>query len=145
VAELEAARLVNAQGKCIQPSHPLIAEVAQRDWAPATLSQLERPYRLGLGEMQLDLTHLKVPPGRHDLVARVGVGQLKVTVPYGLNVIATGDVGIGEVHLLEHFRSNGGKLSIRDPQAEFSSDQPQLVLRLHTDVGQVEVVRAPAA
>ncbi len=36
VSELEAARLVKAQGRSIEPSHRLIAEVAQRDWAPAT-------------------------------------------------------------------------------------------------------------
>jgi hypothetical protein len=36
IAELEAARLVTTQGRCIQPFHRLIAEVAQRDWAPAT-------------------------------------------------------------------------------------------------------------
>jgi hypothetical protein len=123
---------------------PLRGGMGQRQFAPLTLSQLQRPYRLGMGEMQLDLTHLKVPPGRHDLVANVGVGQLKVMVPYGLNVIATGDVGVGEVHLLDHFRSNGGTLSIRDPQGDFSSDQPQLVLRLHAGVGQVEVDRAAA-
>jgi hypothetical protein len=36
VAELEAARLVTVHGRCIQPSHRLIAAVAQHDWAPAT-------------------------------------------------------------------------------------------------------------
>jgi DNA-binding SARP family transcriptional activator len=36
ISELEAARLVSVQRGRIRPSHPLIAEVAQRDWAPAT-------------------------------------------------------------------------------------------------------------
>jgi DNA-binding SARP family transcriptional activator len=36
VGELEAARLVTIQGRCIQPFHQLIAEVAQQDWTPAT-------------------------------------------------------------------------------------------------------------
>jgi phage shock protein PspC (stress-responsive transcriptional regulator) len=121
---------------------PFERGIGQRNWAPTTLSQLERPYRLGIGEMDLDLTRLRVPPGRHTVAANVGIGRLKVMVPEGLAVEAKGDVGVGGVQILDRSRSNGSSLTVHDPEG-VSSDVPQLVLHLHTDLGQVEVDRVP--
>ena len=125
---------------------PLRGGIGQRQFAPTTLSELDRPYRLGLGDMELDLTRLKVPADgrRHAVVASLGIGQLKVTVPQGISVTATADTGVGEVQLFDHNASNGRKVIVTDPEGEPSTGTPQLVLRLHADVGQVEVDRAPA-
>ncbi|HZQ85257.1 MAG TPA: PspC domain-containing protein [Acidimicrobiales bacterium] len=122
---------------------PLRGGIGQRDWNPATLSQVERPYRLGIGEGDLDLTHLTNLHGKHVIAARIGLGQLKVIVPRDANVIAKGDVGVGQVRLFDQSRDNGNHLTVLDPPAA-NSDQPTLELHLHVDVGQVEVLRAAA-
>lgn len=122
---------------------PLRGGIGQRQWAPTTLSQVERPYRLGLGEGDLDLTHLTSLHGKQVIAARVGVGQLKVIVPRDVNVIAKGETNLGGVRIFGQARNNGDHLTVIDPPTK-NSDAPTLELHLHVDVGQVEVDRAAA-
>src|SRR5690349_23480096 len=42
---------------------------------------LQHHYRLGIGNLRIDLESLQLPPGETDVDARVGVGNVRVIVP----------------------------------------------------------------
>jgi phage shock protein PspC (stress-responsive transcriptional regulator) len=74
----------------------LVGGLGERDWAPTTVAQAERDYRLGVGEGRLDLTGL--PPGSTVAVdARVGIGHLQIDVPTDARVHIKAHVDAGEM------------------------------------------------
>ena len=76
------------------------AGVGERTWAPTTVAEAERPFRLGVGDAELDLTRL--PAGSTvDVDVRVGVGELRVIVPEDARVVVDGSVGAGTMQLLD--------------------------------------------
>src|SRR5204863_7916588 len=61
---------------------PVRGGVGDRTWRPATVSDLHDPYRLGVGQSELDLTQLDLATaGRTRVEIRQGVGHLLVIVP----------------------------------------------------------------
>jgi phage shock protein PspC (stress-responsive transcriptional regulator) len=77
-----------------------------RDEHPATLAELHHSYRLGAGELVVDLRDLKLPPGDHPLKVRIGAGHVLVLVPDDVCVASSATVGMGGVDVLD--RSGGG-------------------------------------
>jgi phage shock protein PspC (stress-responsive transcriptional regulator) len=72
----------------------------QRLRHPLTVGAVH-PYRLGAGELTVDLTDLQLTEGKTVVVdARVGLGQLTVLVPDNVQVRAKTHVGIGQVDVL---------------------------------------------
>jgi phage shock protein PspC (stress-responsive transcriptional regulator) len=110
--------------------------VGDREYRPSSVSDLRASYRLGAGELHLDLRDVRLEPGQTaDVTARVGVGDLQVTVPRGVCVQATGHVGVGYAELLG--RVNDGV----DVDAERGgpAGAGQAVLRLHLKGGAAAV------
>ncbi len=64
----------------IFPVH-LSRGVGERTYVPATLGDLHQSYRLGVGNLKLDLTNVRLPVGETRVTARVDVGDLEVVVP----------------------------------------------------------------
>lgn len=72
--------------------------VGERAWSPTTVAELHTPYRLGAGEITLDLTGLDLSAaGRERVVVRQGVGQLLIVVPSEVVVLVDADVRAGEI------------------------------------------------
>jgi hypothetical protein len=114
--------------------------VGQRDFAPASLADLEPEYRLAMGELTLDLRGLNLPAlSTTTVVASVGMGQLVVRVPDDTRVQVHATAGAGQVVLFGR-ESNGldaelsSGTSIRGPPGP-----PWLVLELSVGLGQVDV------
>ena len=83
--------------------------VGERTWVPTTIAAAERPFRLGIGDAELDLTRL--PAGSTvEVVARVGVGELRVIVPTDARVVVDGEVGAGTLTLLDEETLDGTDL-----------------------------------
>lgn len=83
--------------------------VGERTWVPTTVAEAERPFRLGVGDAELDLTRL--PAGSTvDVDVRVGVGELRVIVPEDARVVVDGSVGAGTMQLLDGPSSDGTDL-----------------------------------
>jgi phage shock protein PspC (stress-responsive transcriptional regulator) len=69
---------------------------------PATLADMQHGYRLGAGELIVDLRDLKLPSGDHPLNVRIGVGHALVLVPKDVCVASSATVGIGGVAVFDH-------------------------------------------
>jgi phage shock protein PspC (stress-responsive transcriptional regulator) len=74
--------------------------IGDRVERPVSLSELEREYRLGFGQLELDLRGLELPRGETRVEASVGFGELHVTVPSDVAVAVTADARWGEVDVL---------------------------------------------
>ncbi|MEA2123801.1 MAG: hypothetical protein QOI80_583, partial [Solirubrobacteraceae bacterium] len=116
--------------------------VGDRNYRPASVSDLRPMYRLGVGELNLDLRDVTFERSQQiDLAVRVGVGDLEVTVPDGVCVQTTAHAGVGELDLLG--RSSDGIDVDDDRGGAAAPGQPVLRLHLHGGVAAVRVDRTP--
>jgi phage shock protein PspC (stress-responsive transcriptional regulator) len=67
---------------------------------PATVRELDSPYELGIGSLELDLSRLEIPVGETEVDARVDVGDLLVTVPADVALQVDAHVKAGSVRVL---------------------------------------------
>jgi phage shock protein PspC (stress-responsive transcriptional regulator) len=114
--------------------------VGERSYAPVTTAALDDPYRLGIGELDVDLSRLRLEPGTTQVTASVGIGHLLVTVPPNATVVVDSHVDWGDSEVLGT-EENGHDI---DHMVERSAGAgaPVLELDVAVGVGQVEVVRA---
>ena len=75
---------------------PLRGPVGHRTVHPASILQLHDTYRQAVGDLELDLQDVQLPPGRTQVNASVGVGHLTVRVPQGVRVEVSSHVTGGE-------------------------------------------------
>ena len=83
--------------------------IGERVERPVSVSELEREYRLGFGQLELDLRGLELPRGETRVEASVGLGELDITVPSDVAVAVTVEARWGEVDVLG--RETGGRHS----------------------------------
>ncbi len=122
---------------------PIGGGVGERDEAPITEAELRAGFRLGIGQLTVDLTELpasEVPPrGAIRVRARVGIGQLVVIVPEGLAVRVEARAGVGNVRA---FDVEGSGFDVERSVGPGPNATPALELVLSVGIGQVEVRRA---
>ncbi len=112
--------------------------IGDRQYAPRQVADIESPYRLGIGQLNLDLSNVTGARGIVYVKAEVGVGELIVTLPYGAAYQVKGSAGVGEVQLLDREPRDGV-----NPEDEAS--QPQAfgaatyVIDAHSGIGHVVV------
>jgi phage shock protein PspC (stress-responsive transcriptional regulator) len=110
--------------------------VGDRAYAPSSVGSLRDEYRLGVGELELDLSNLSLPPGTTTIEAGVGIGRLHVIVPQGVTVRTMAHVSWGEARVLGHEEDG------HNVRTDVGSDSAQLVLDTDVGIGQIEVERA---
>jgi phage shock protein PspC (stress-responsive transcriptional regulator) len=111
--------------------------VGDRSYVVAGTQDLRSSYKLGVGEMVLDLSDVRFTSADTHVKARVDIGSLRVIVPQNVALQVSGDAQLGEVHVLD--KSDDGR------HAETSLVQTGkhvLVLDTHVGIGQVRVTRA---
>jgi Cell wall-active antibiotics response 4TMS YvqF len=112
--------------------------VGNRTYAPAAAP---RPnYRLGIGDLHLDLSNASLTAPQTEVNARVGIGNLEVIVPQGVSVRIVGHAGVGDVKLLGH-DANGHRVD-ETVSAPGGVVTPKLVIDARTDIGRVLVTRS---
>jgi phage shock protein PspC (stress-responsive transcriptional regulator) len=111
--------------------------VGDRSYLVAGTQDLRNSYKLGMGEMTLDLRHVRFTRPETHVKARVDIGSLHVIVPQNVALQVRGDAQLGDVQILG--RSDGGH-NARTSVAQ--TGKHVLVLDTHVGVGQVRVVRA---
>ena len=111
--------------------------VGDRSEQPTSPAQL-REYQLGVGNFELDLRQLQLPPGTTTVKARVGIGELAVEVPQGVSVQVVASSGLGQVQVFGD--EEGGIASRIDADSEQGGDR-RLALDARVGLGEVRVER----
>jgi phage shock protein PspC (stress-responsive transcriptional regulator) len=78
----------------------------QRTERPATLAEVHDSYRIGAGEIVVDLRDVKLPAGDHRMNIGVGTGHALVLVPDDVCVATKASIGMGAVQVFD--RDGGG-------------------------------------
>lgn len=120
---------------------PVIEDgVGDREHAVTDVVNLEPAYRLGIGQLDVDLSELDIPPGETATVeVELGIGEATVLIPPGVDLRLEGDVGIGELVILGD-EENGirNELSI-DTEADDTTST--LVVDLSVGIGSGRIER----
>jgi phage shock protein PspC (stress-responsive transcriptional regulator) len=111
--------------------------IGDRAYDVRTLGELRPDYKLGIGDLRVDLRDVQLPPGETHLDARVDIGRLVLVVPHDAALRVSTDADFGAVDLLGS-DSNGRKVD----KGLDETGKRVLVLDAHVGVGSVHVVRA---
>ena len=87
--------------------------VGEREYSPSSASDLRDRYKLGMGQLVVDLRETSLPAGDTPVKVKVGMGQALVIVPRDVCVAATADVGAGHVDVLGR-ESDGVNVDFED-------------------------------
>lgn len=113
--------------------------VGDRTESPTSVDELDDPYELGIGRLELDLTELDLDEDT-TVRAQIGIGQLVVTVPAARPVSVDAEIGAGDVDVLGE-QDDGWNA---DVQTEADRGVgPELRLELEGGMGGIRVVGEP--
>ena len=101
---------------------------------PSTAAAIAPSYRLGVGNLRVDLSAIR--PGAKELYvkAKVGVGELRVVVPRGVGVQVDARAKLGDVYVLS--REDSGRNAVVKTGARSG-----YVINATVGLGKVSVVR----
>src|SRR4051812_17288646 len=105
--------------------------VGHRTYSVASVSDLRPEYRLGLGEVTLDLRDMTLPPGRTNVKLKVGAGSARVRIPEGMCVTTDASIGAGATDLPDR-ATHGFDLAVAEAAAP---REGRPVLHVQADVG----------
>jgi phage shock protein C len=109
--------------------------VGTRAYQPAAVSELHSSYKLGVGNLVLDLSHLGPITERTTVHTDLGVGQIKVIVPPTMRVAIDAHAKVGQLDVLQvHDDGRNAALS--------TGSGALLVIDAHVGAGEVRVERA---
>ncbi|HYN51035.1 MAG TPA: PspC domain-containing protein [Thermoleophilaceae bacterium] len=111
--------------------------VGERSHVVGSVEELRSDYRLGIGDLRLDLRSLALPVGETHVDVEVDVGELRVLVPDDVALRVRAEAQLGEIDLLGE--------TVDGHQAEAQLDETGarvLVLDAHVGLGVVQITRA---
>jgi phage shock protein PspC (stress-responsive transcriptional regulator)/predicted membrane protein len=114
--------------------------VGERHYRPATMADVRSGYRLGMGELEVDLRDVQLPPGRTTLKLDLGVGGALVRVPENACVSSNVKIGAGAVSVLNHRASDGVDVAYASDSSP-SEGTPQVYVDADIGVGGLDVRR----
>lgn len=113
--------------------------VGDLDIAPRSVRSIGAGYRVGVGDLRLDLTHLEIPAGTTEVLVMVGVGDIRVLVPRGSDVSVSASAAVGEVSIFGYKQSLG---RTEKETAGFARAPKRLKLEIGVMLGDVRVQHA---
>jgi phage shock protein PspC (stress-responsive transcriptional regulator)/predicted membrane protein len=109
--------------------------VGNQSYAPTRVAALTDGYHVGIGKVSLDLT--KLPDGQPASVdAKVGIGELRITVPQDAAVTVNAHVNAGSIDAFGHHHAGTNVKYV-------AGNGKTLAVDAHVGAGQIVVVRAP--
>jgi phage shock protein PspC (stress-responsive transcriptional regulator) len=114
--------------------------VGHRDYRPAGVADLRPEYRIGAGDLELDLRGMDLPPGRTNVKLVVGVGAAKVRLPNGVCVSTDAQIGAGDADLPDR-NHHGFDVSVADSGTP-REGEPLLHVQADVGLGYLQVDRA---
>ena len=119
---------------------PIRGGAGELSYRPATLAEVQSPYRLAAGELVVDLRDLDLRGETLTIVASVAAGSLQIVVPADAAVNVDAHVGAGDLELFgRHSEGLDIDRRIDDHGREGAG---ALVIRARVGIGEVEVRRA---
>ena len=114
--------------------------IGERHEQPVSVSELKDEYKIGLGQLELDLSDTVLPRGETRVVARVGFGELDIVLPPDVPVSVTGKVHWGEADELGN-RQDGRDTDVRFVTTGFEDAPKRLVIDASVRGGELDVRR----
>jgi phage shock protein PspC (stress-responsive transcriptional regulator) len=125
---------------------PIEGGLGQRRYEPRSLAEVGQSYRLGAGELTVDLSAVRFEPTPRRVAVSLGIGDLTVILPPDVTAQVDGTIRAGEVELFGRQLDDDGPGNDASPVYQTLSpgtDQGGRVeLDLDTGIGQVTVRRA---
>lgn len=129
-------------GLAVATDVPWRGGIGDREYRPATTEDLRDTYRLAIGDLELDLRDLDLPPGGNaEIDVSVAIGQLTVLLPPGVVAEVEGRASIGEVDLWGETADGVGA----DLTRRTGDGDPELTIKARVGIGNLEVERSRAA
>ena len=113
--------------------------VGERDYRPASVAALRPEYRVGAGQLKLDLRSLDLPAVRTDVKLVVGVGEAVVRLPEGACVSTDAQIGVGQADLPGGDGHGGLDVSVAD--AAPRAGRPVVHVNADIGVGHLQIER----
>jgi phage shock protein PspC (stress-responsive transcriptional regulator) len=108
--------------------------IGNRNYQPVSAAA-RTDYRVGVGNLQLDLSRAALPATQTRIHAHIGIGHLVLLVPQGMAVRINGHVAWGRADVLGY--EEGG----HDVTDNVGSNAAQLVVDADVGIGQIDVSR----
>jgi phage shock protein PspC (stress-responsive transcriptional regulator) len=109
----------------------------ERHVRPGTLAEVKDSYRLGAGELVVDLRDVDLPAGDRRLKIGIGTGHALVLVADDVCVATEASVGMGDISVFER---NGGGIDVDWSDARRApAGTPRLVVEGDVGLGLLEV------
>ena len=118
---------------------PFSNDFGEKIFRPTSAAVIQDEYRLGAGDLRLDLRRINVENGGLDLEASVGAGRLVLIVPRDVAVAIDSRVGFGELEVFGLVRNGIGR-EIHSPAPVGAIDV--ISIDLEVGFGQLQVIRA---
>ena len=109
--------------------------VGDRTYAPARVADVSDRYKLGIGDLKVDLSSLPAATPKHVKV-HLGIGEMKIIVPNGAEVSVASHAKVGSIDALN--RHDDGSNARVD-----SGAGGRLTIDAEVGAGHIAVVRAP--
>jgi phage shock protein PspC (stress-responsive transcriptional regulator) len=110
--------------------------IGNRNYQPALKAAVDTHYRLGIGNLDVDLSRVTFGPGPRTVHLDLGIGNLRVTVPQGVTVLTHGRVAWGDSEIL------GNEQNGHHVDTDLGNPRAQLVLDANVGIGHLEVTRS---
>jgi phage shock protein PspC (stress-responsive transcriptional regulator) len=111
--------------------------VGERVHRPVAVTDIKPMYRLGVGQLDIDLRDVQLPDGATTLNIDLGVGDARVLLPAGVCVDTKATVGAGMVDVLGH-ESSGLDVQY-DKSGAVGRSAKRLSIQADIGVGALEV------
>jgi phage shock protein PspC (stress-responsive transcriptional regulator) len=111
--------------------------VGERDYRPASAIELRDSYKLGMGELKVDLRQTDLPSGDVPLRIDLGVGEARVIVPEDVCVATDAHVGMGEARAFD--RDNEGIDVDLEDLPDAPPDATRLLVKADVGVGSLRI------
>jgi hypothetical protein len=113
--------------------------IGDDSFAPATLSTVATQYRLGIGDLDVNLSAVSFPPRGRTVTMSVGIGELTIVVPRQTTVYVNAHAGVGDVQVLG---VSGSTYHGRAQKGGPSAPAGHLTINAHVGMGEVQVTSA---
>jgi phage shock protein PspC (stress-responsive transcriptional regulator) len=115
----------------------LTGGVGEKRYRPTQVEDLRPEYRLGMGQLDVDLRQMRLPAGVTEVNVDVGVGEAVVHVPDGACLTLDSHVAVGAVDAPDRV-AEGRDLDVQRTSTP-RTGQPELVVRADIGVGHLQI------